>query len=177
MQRSQTNATVEQQVNAAMRALASSKAQLQAVTSGVSARAAPSGETSTRKRRGARGADRDGDRSARGKGLRHFSMKVCEKVESKARTTYNEVADDLVNELATSEIALEGFQFDEKNIRRRVYDAINVLMAMDIIRKEKKEIIWQGFPASSGTNIDRLKADRTNRMREVEAKQEALQVR
>lgn len=102
---------------------------------------------------------------------------MCEKVESKARTTYNEVADDLVNELATSEIALEGFQFDEKNIRRRVYDAINVLMAMDIIRKEKKEIIWQGFPASSGTNIDRLRAERTNRIREVEAKQEALQVR
>lgn len=33
------------------------------------------------------------------KGLRHFSMKVCEKVESKQRTTYNEVADELVAEL------------------------------------------------------------------------------
>ena len=27
-----------------------------------------------------------------------------------------------------------------KNIRRRVYDALNVLMAMSIIAKEKKEI-------------------------------------
>ena len=27
---------------------------------------------------------------------------------------------------------------DEKNIRRRVYDALNVLMAMNIIAKEKK---------------------------------------
>ncbi|KAI7746106.1 hypothetical protein M8C21_020894 [Ambrosia artemisiifolia] len=26
-----------------------------------------------------------------GRGLRQFSMKVCEKVESKGRTTYNEV--------------------------------------------------------------------------------------
>ena len=32
------------------------------------------------------------------KGLRHFSMKVCEKVEQKGRTTYNEVADELVAE-------------------------------------------------------------------------------
>ena len=35
-----------------------------------------------------------------GKGLRHFSMKVCEKVESKGTTTYNEVADELVAEFS-----------------------------------------------------------------------------
>ena len=32
------------------------------------------------------------------KGLRHFSMKVCEKVQRKGVTTYNEVADELVQE-------------------------------------------------------------------------------
>ena len=37
---------------------------------------------------------------------------------------------------------------DDKNIRRRVYDALNVLMAMDIITKEKKEITWRGLPGS-----------------------------
>jgi hypothetical protein len=36
----------------------------------------------------------------------------------------------------------------EKNIRRRVYDALNVLMAMDIIAKERKEIRWKGLPTS-----------------------------
>ena len=36
------------------------------------------------------------------KGLRHFSMKVCEKVEQKVRTTYNEVADELVAEFGVS---------------------------------------------------------------------------
>jgi len=30
-----------------------------------------------------------------------------------------------------------------------VYDALNVLMAMDIIRKDKKEIRWVGLPTSS----------------------------
>ena len=34
-----------------------------------------------------------------GKGLRHFSMKVCEKVQAKGLTSYNEVADELVAEL------------------------------------------------------------------------------
>ena len=33
-----------------------------------------------------------------GKGLRHFSMKVCEKVQTKGVTSYNEVADELVHE-------------------------------------------------------------------------------
>jgi hypothetical protein len=33
-----------------------------------------------------------------GKGLRHFSMKVCEKVRKKGTTSYNEVADELVQE-------------------------------------------------------------------------------
>ena len=38
--------------------------------------------------------------------------------------------------------------YDEKNIRRRVYDALNVLMAMDIITKDKKQITWRGLPGS-----------------------------
>lgn len=35
-----------------------------------------------------------------GKGLRHFSMKVCEKVQRKGVTSYNEVADELVAEFS-----------------------------------------------------------------------------
>ena len=35
-----------------------------------------------------------------GKGLRHFSMKVCEKVQTKGVTSYNEVADELVAEFS-----------------------------------------------------------------------------
>lgn len=37
-----------------------------------------------------------------GKGLRHFSMKVCEKVKKKGTTSYNEVADELVGEFTTA---------------------------------------------------------------------------
>lgn len=41
---------------------------------------------------------RNADRT--GRGLRHFSMKVCKKVEEKGTTTYNEVADELVEEVS-----------------------------------------------------------------------------
>lgn len=50
--------------------------------------------------------------------------------------------------------------FDEKNIRRRVYDALNVLMAMDIISKDKKEIRWQGLTSAPADRAERLKAER-----------------
>ncbi|KAI4973861.1 hypothetical protein ZWY2020_041642 [Hordeum vulgare] len=67
---------------------------------------------------------------------------VCEKVEAKGRTTYNEVADEIYSELKS--MAHIGQRFDEKNIRRRVYDAFNVLIALRVIAKEKKEIRWMG---------------------------------
>merc|ERR1712029_1205775 len=85
-----------------------------------------------------------------GKGLRRFSMKVCEKVQAKGSTSYNEVADELVNELTDPRCTSPtDQQYDQKNIRRRVYDALNVLMAMNIISKEKKEIRWLGLPTNS----------------------------
>jgi hypothetical protein len=34
---------------------------------------------------------------------------------------------------------------DEKNIRRRVYDAFNVLIALRVFVKDKKEIKWMGL--------------------------------
>lgn len=40
---------------------------------------------------GSRKKRRTQNRGAKNKGLRHFSLKVCEKVQSKRVTTYNEV--------------------------------------------------------------------------------------
>ena len=92
---------------------------------------------------------------------------VCEKVEQKVRTTYNEVADELVAEFASSPEAagVDGFGGEGKKagstgggagIRRRVYDALNVLMAMDIITKEKKNVRAMGCqpagPPCTGTH-------------------------
>ncbi|KAA8533413.1 hypothetical protein F0562_031153 [Nyssa sinensis] len=117
-----------------------------------------------------------GDKS--GRGLRQFSMKVCEKVESKGRTTYNEVADELVAEFADPSNSItspDQQQYDEKNIRRRVYDALNVLMAMDIISKDKKEIQWKGLPRTSLNDIEELKTERLVLRNKIEKKAAYLQ--
>lgn len=128
-------------------------------------------------------------------------MKVCEKVQKKGVTTYNEVADELVAEFSSSDNHMSpndsvstvsewcrlitpdedililryiffnvlncvfflslSFQhvYDQKNIRRRVYDALNVLMAMNIISKEKKEIKWIGLPTNSAQECQNLEVE------------------
>ncbi|XP_043646173.1 transcription factor Dp [Drosophila teissieri] len=107
-----------------------------------------------------------------GKGLRHFSMKVCEKVEEKGKTTYNEVADDLVSE----EMKNNAYDnnCDQKNIRRRVYDALNVLMAINVISKDKKEIRWIGLPANSAETFLALEEENSQRRERIKQKNEML---
>ncbi|XP_073115216.1 transcription factor-like protein DPB isoform X3 [Elaeis guineensis] len=92
-----------------------------------------------------------------GWGLRQFSMLVCKKVEAKGRTTYNEVADEIIAELAPLQTSANSFVFEEKNIRRRVYDAFNVLMAIDAIVKDKKEIRWVGWSCTKTAELKGLK--------------------
>ncbi|KAJ6871095.1 hypothetical protein NC652_036691 [Populus alba x Populus x berolinensis] len=188
-----------------------------------------------KKKRGQRAA---GGADKSGRGLRQFSMKVCEKVESKGTTTYNEVrhlfsrkclflciddllaalysgasmhpfmvisqeqlylvnilldlyaivecflgdlsrvADELVAEFADPSNSVstpDQQQYDEKNIRRRVYDALNVLMALDIISKDKKEIQWKGLPRTSLSDIEELKAERLGLRNRIEKKAAYLQ--
>jgi len=111
-----------------------------------------------------------------GKGLRHFSMKVCEKVQAKGSTSYNEVADELVAELTDPRCqSPTDQQYDQKNIRRRVYDALNVLMAMNIISKEKKEIRWLGLPTNSVQEAYSLETDKAKRIERIKAKTQQLQ--
>ncbi|GAB4833602.1 hypothetical protein Ancab_031847 [Ancistrocladus abbreviatus] len=129
---------------------------------------------SKKRKRGQRATG--GDKS--GRGLRQFSMKVCKKVESKGWTTYNEVADELVAEFTDPGNGLtspDQQQYEEKNIRRRVYDALNVLMAMDIISKDKKEIQWKGLPRTSPSDIQELKSKRIALRNRIEKRAAYLQ--
>lgn len=98
-------------------------------------------------------------------------MRVCEKVKSKGTTTYNEVADELVAEFSSDPIMSrqsydkqtligDSEPFDQKNIRRRVYDALNVLMAINVISKEKKEIRWIGLPTNAAQECSDLEEEK-----------------
>ena len=69
-----------------------------------------------------------------------------------------------------------GMQYDEKNIRRRVYDALNVLMAMGIITKEKKEIFWKGLPQGPQLSLDRLKGERLKVLQKLDQQRRYIAV-
>ena len=132
------------------------------------------GGTKKKKRGGSKRESEQG-----GKGLKHFSMKVCAKVEQKQATSYNEVADELVQEFLQGEgeeIVSGGMKFDnEKNIRRRVYDALNVLQAAGIISKDKKDITWRGLPTTVDIELDRVQEERRRVEAHLEKKQLYLQ--
>eukprot|EP00798_Chlamydomonas_sp_ICE-L_P026998 gene26998-9016_t len=130
-------------------------------------------------RRSARTAlDQSTVRASANKGLRHLSQRVCSIVKEKGRTTYNEVADELVAELRSGDLNEGCSNFDEKkeeNVRRRVYDAINVLMSAEMMEKDKKEIIWIGNPKTGMDNLQRMERERAQVMARLEAKQKDLQ--
>ncbi|KAL9560044.1 hypothetical protein MBANPS3_000109 [Mucor bainieri] len=120
------------------------------------------------------------------KGLRHFSKQVCDKVAKKGITTYNEVADELAFDIQQQNALVDGQPkqaYDQKNIRRRVYDALNVLMAMNIIAKDKKVIKWLGIPEcyqqhaekQEGSNADLLSQIKAEELRQHQLL-ESLQV-
>uniref|UniRef100_A0A2N9IPZ7 E2F/DP family winged-helix DNA-binding domain-containing protein n=1 Tax=Fagus sylvatica TaxID=28930 RepID=A0A2N9IPZ7_FAGSY len=100
-----------------------------------------------------------------------FFFPVCQKLESKVRTTYNQVADEIIAEFAgTHSDTAASLESDEKNIRRRVYDALNVLMALDIIARDKKEIWWKGLPNTNIKDLEEIKALRVEMMNRIRKK-------
>eukprot|EP00042_Codosiga_hollandica_P046518 m.490288 g.490288 ORF g.490288 m.490288 type:complete len:513 (+) comp57249_c1_seq1:316-1854(+) len=113
-------------------------------------------------------------RFEKGKGLRHFAMRVCQKVKDKGTTTYNEVADELVLEQDGEIEPDSNDAHAPKNIRRRVYDALNVLMAMNIIAKDKKEIRWIGLPTTSQQEFERLEESKKRIQERISKKREHL---
>eukprot|EP00127_Corallochytrium_limacisporum_P002738 Clim_evm47s136 gene=Clim_evmTU47s136 len=92
-------------------------------------------------------------------GMRRFSWRVCETVREKGTTSYNGVAEELVRDLTEKNQRGEKPEhgYDEKNIRRRVYDVLNVFKALNIITQEEKKIHWQGLPTNSEEEVNNLK--------------------
>ncbi|KAH0887641.1 hypothetical protein HID58_050070 [Brassica napus] len=120
------------------------------------------------------GTEKKGQSRTAGGGLRQFSVMVCQKLEAKKITTYKEVADEIISDFATikhnAEKPLNENEYNEKNIRRRVYDALNVFMALDIIARDKKEIRWKGLPITCKKDVEEVKRDRNKVMNSVQKK-------
>lgn len=69
-----------------------------------------------------------------------LSKKVLEEVRKKGETTGTNIANQIL------EIYKErNMDLDFKNVQRRVYDALNVLSALDIITKDRNRITFKGY--------------------------------
>lgn len=56
-----------------------------------------------------------------------------------------------------------------------MYDALNVLMAMNIISKEKKEIRWIGLPSNSVQECIQLEKEKQKKIQRIREKRKQLQ--
>ncbi|EAX11773.1 transcription factor Dp family member 3 [Homo sapiens] len=112
-----------------------------------------------------------------GMGLCRLSMKVWETVQRKGTTSCQEVVGELVAKFraASNHASPNESAYDVKNIKRRTYDALNVLMAMNIISREKKKIKWIGLTTNSAQNCQNLRVERQKRLERIKQKQSELQ--
>uniref|UniRef100_A0A2K6T888 Transcription factor n=1 Tax=Saimiri boliviensis boliviensis TaxID=39432 RepID=A0A2K6T888_SAIBB len=94
----------------------------------------------------------------KGKVRQHFLIKVYEKVQRKGTISS-----------ADNHILPNQSAYDQENIRRRVYNTLNVLMAMNIISK-KKEIRLIGLPTTSAQECQNLEAERQRRLESIKPK-------
>ena len=116
-------------------------------------------------------------------GLKEISNKVKEIMKRKGQTTYKEISDEIV-----AEIKGKGIK-DEKNIRRRIYDALNVMKSINLFQKDKgtKKIMWNYSKGKNYVipidnnfikkNSDREYIEKINLLNnEISIKQKALKV-
>jgi len=74
------------------------------------------------------------------KKLVFLSSSVLRKVKERPMVTGTQIANEILE--MYREFCEEGQRVDFKNVQRRVYDALNVLSAMDIIHKDKYNIFY-----------------------------------
>ncbi len=76
------------------------------------------------------------------KGLKVLSVYVKEVVSKRVFTSYKEVADEMIKDM---ELTGPENVKEEKNVRRRVYDALNVLIAAGAVEKNGRAITWNRY--------------------------------
>ncbi|KAH7648363.1 DP1 DNA binding [Cryptosporidium bovis] len=94
-----------------------------------------------------------GGHSAKGT-LKQVAVRICTLLKVWRISTQTEIADNLIMEClgpvdsmraVNDPVYQKNRESSEKSIRRRVYDAINVLISARIIDKSNKNIIWKGI--------------------------------
>src|SRR3989338_7573222 len=105
--------------------------------------------------------------------LQELAQEILARVKEKRTTTFPEVANHLIAERNTGKKGLTDGKI--KSIRRRVYDALNVLLATGVIAKEKKHIRWVGFPDGTESKEEaRLLQEKTELLETIKQSQSEL---
>jgi hypothetical protein len=92
--------------------------------------------------------DRQATSNKQNKGLKLLSVVVKDIVIAKKWTTYKEVAEIILNDSLDSGDPIHSMQIgisrEEQNIKRRVYDALNVLISAGVLIKDGKRVRKNG---------------------------------
>ncbi|KAI1299343.1 Transcription factor Dp-1 [Halotydeus destructor] len=105
-------------------------------------------------------------------GLRHVTFQVLQKLQSKKQTTYEQVAQELAKDFVYSSNGSQEVK-EEKNMRRRAYDVMNVLIAVGHLKKSGKKLSYVGQPTRR--NLDALLQEKEVRLNRIEAKKQELE--
>jgi hypothetical protein len=93
--------------------------------------------------------DRQATSNKQNKGLKLLSVVVKDIVIAKKWTTYKEVAEIILNDSLDSGDPIHSMQIgisrEEQNIKRRVYDALNVLISAGVLIKDGKRVRKNGL--------------------------------
>ena len=105
------------------------------------------------------------------RGLKHLTTLVKQLVCQHQPTSFKNVALRLIDELIDNE-GPERIK-EEKNVRRRVYDAINVLIAADVLERNGRHVSWK----ENWENVenDMRKSELEKRRKIIEEKKTGLQ--
>jgi REP element-mobilizing transposase RayT len=83
--------------------------------------------------------ERPEDENTRSNGLKHLSFQIKTLMERIRPRPYQEVADEILSGVP---LVTRNKEREERNVRRRVYDALNVMIASGVIKKNHKYIFW-----------------------------------
>eukprot|EP01130_Rhizamoeba_saxonica_P019268 TRINITY_DN9915_c0_g1_i1.p1 TRINITY_DN9915_c0_g1~~TRINITY_DN9915_c0_g1_i1.p1 ORF type:complete len:468 (+),score=64.77 TRINITY_DN9915_c0_g1_i1:48-1451(+) len=115
--------------------------------------------------------------STKAAGLSYYSQQIVKFVKEQGETNYPKVADAIL-EIIKEQHKDSNKPIKNENVRRRVYDALNVLCAAKIIeRNSLKELKWIGFSPifKSSRHYESLAKERNERKKNMHMKIEYLQ--
>lgn len=87
------------------------------------------------------------------RGLKNLSIKVRELVVRSKETTYKDIADQILKEMKRNKANWIDNEKEEQNIKRRIYDALNVLVATEIFKKKGKTLVYDGTSSVMGHEL------------------------